>query len=78
MLRIPMLGPRETTIYVTFNAASSTKQSNRLEAEFEHSDRLSKTKVNLDRTCGVRDPPSLSQSIAIRPRLRVALRRSSV
>jgi hypothetical protein len=73
-----MLEPPATTIVVTLNSATSTEQPNRLEAEFEHSERLSKTKVNLDRTCDVRDPPWLSQSIAIHPSLRDAYQRFSV
>lgn len=40
--------------------------------------RTVKDRANLDWTCGLRDAPWLSQSIAIRPSLRAAHRRSSV
>ncbi len=77
MLRIPMQEPPETTVDVALNPATSTAQWNSLESDYEHSERLSKTRANLDWTCGLRDPPLLSQSIAIRPSLRAAHRRSS-
>jgi hypothetical protein len=78
MLRISMRGPPGTTIDVALNPATSAAQWNSLESDYEHSERLSKIRANLDWTCGLRDRPWLSQSIAIRPSLRAAHRRSSV
>jgi hypothetical protein len=48
-----MLGPPETTIDVTLNAATSTAQWNSLESDFEHSERLVKdqTPLRLDMWC---------------------------
>ena len=73
-----MLEATKISIDATFEAAASTAQWNRLEAEIEQLERLSKTRANFDWTSGVWDSPWLSQSIVIRPILRAAHRRSSV